>query len=400
MRRRSRRRELNNIKLPVSNTYTAVIFDCGNTNTGDYLIFAQRTNSPGQAAALPFDGQLQMGTITSAAQGNTYVFGGGANDVVNFTIVGNGGLSPRIRVYDPTGTLISVGYSGGYTTWGAPPCGGGSVVELNNVKLPSTGTYTAVLGDCQNTKTGTYTLSARCFGLCRAAPAGPEGLPRSGVLSHIAAGGSWTTVITLINSSSAPVPVAVALHNDDGSALSVPLMVTSKGATQSLLASSVTATIDPNATLVISTGQLSSPVVGWANVSSSVPISGYAIFRTNSASGPASEGTVPLQSDFRSAILLPYDNSAGFSAGIAIANVSAESANITATVWDDTGNRLGTHVLTLVRNGHTSFVLPNQIPSTAGKRGILRLEGGSATALAGLGLRFSPFGTFTSVPTM
>jgi hypothetical protein len=67
-------------------------------------------------------------------------------------------------------------------------------------------------------------------------------------------------------------------------------------------------------------------------------------------------------------------------------------------MWDDLGNQLGTQNLNIPGSGHTAFVLPNQFPLTAGKRGIVRFQ--ATGGIVGLGLRFSPFGTFTSVPTM
>src|SRR5262249_15151141 len=41
-------------------------------------------------------------------------------------------------------------------------------------------------------------------------------LARLGVLSQIAAGGTWGTAITLVNSSSLPVPLRVNFRGDDG----------------------------------------------------------------------------------------------------------------------------------------------------------------------------------------
>ena len=222
---------------------------------------------------------------------------------------------------------------------------------------------------------------------------------RTGVLSHIAAGGGWNTVITLVNNSAAAVPVTLALHNDDGSALTLPVTTTQQGASQPTTASSVSATINPNATLLISTGdQVASTVVGWADVTSVGPLGGYAIFRQTPQTGSPSEGTVPLQSQFPSTVTLAYDNTAGFVMGVALANLSTSSANITATMWDDSGNLLGTQIITIAGSGHTAFVLPTQLALTAGKRGIVKFQ--ATGGITGLGLRFSPFGTFTSVPTM
>jgi hypothetical protein len=224
-------------------------------------------------------------------------------------------------------------------------------------------------------------------------------LSRSGTISHIAAGSSWTTVITLVNTSSAAVPLTVALHNDDGSALTLPVTTTQQGISQKNTTAFVNATMNPNTTLLISMGgQVASTVVGWADVTSSGSLGGYAIFRYTPPTGSPSEGTVPLQTQFPSTITLPYDNTAGFVMGVAVANLSTSSASVTATMWDDIGNQLGTQNLTIAGSGHTSFVLPTQIPLTAGRRGIVKFQ--SAGGIAGLGLRFSPFGTFTSVPTM
>jgi hypothetical protein len=78
--------------------------------------------------------------------------------------------------------------------------------------------------------------------------------------------------------------------------------------------------------------------------------------------------------------------------------VETSFASVTVTMWDDSGNQLGTQFTTIAGSGHTSFVLPNQFPLTSGKRGFVKFQ--ATGGISGLGLRFSPFGTFTSVPTM
>jgi hypothetical protein len=81
------------------------------------------------AVDLQFGVQPQEGSIASPAQSNSYTFNANANDFMTVTLVATSGkLSPRIRVYSNTGALITDGYHGGYTTRGAPPCGGGPAV--------------------------------------------------------------------------------------------------------------------------------------------------------------------------------------------------------------------------------------------------------------------------------
>lgn len=225
-------------------------------------------------------------------------------------------------------------------------------------------------------------------------------LTRSGVLSHIAAGGGWTTVMTIVNTSSTGVPVTVTFHKDDGSALSLPLTTTQQGNSNTTTSSSVSATINPNATLLISTGTLAATVVGWADVLSTGSLSGFAIFRSTPETGSPSEGTVPLVSAYPTNLTLPYDNASGFVMGVALVNLSASSTRVTATIWDDSGTQLGTQTFIVAGSGHTAFALPSQLALTAGRRGIVRFQSSAPTGIAGLGLRFSPFGTFTSVPTL
>ena len=224
---------------------------------------------------------------------------------------------------------------------------------------------------------------------------------RAGTLSHIAAGGGWDTTISLINTSSAPVAVRLVFHADDGSALSLPLNVTQQGATQSVTAATLDRLINPNTTLTIDAGlQLATTVVGWADVLSTGPVCGFAIFRLTCPTCTASEGTVPLQSQFQSTLIVPYDNTANFVTGVALANLSSTQASITATIWDENGNQLGTPTITVAGSGHTAFVLSTKFPLTIGNRGIVQFQNPSGGALDGLGLRFSPYGTFTSVPTI
>jgi hypothetical protein len=224
-------------------------------------------------------------------------------------------------------------------------------------------------------------------------------LARSGVLAHIAAGDSWTTSIYLANTSSNQVAVGLTFYADDGSALNLPMTVTQQGATQSMTTSMLNAVIGPNATLVVDTGQqVAATITGWVDVLSSGPINGFAIFRT-SANGTTSEGTSPLQAKFQSRLNLPYDNRAGFITAVALANLSAAGATITATVWDPAGKQIGVQTLTMAANGHTSFLLPSLLAVTAGQQGIVQLQSSTGN-IAAVGLRASPQGTFTSVPVI
>jgi hypothetical protein len=186
--------EMNTVTLPASGTYTVLVGDCSDTNAGNYAIYAQRTNNPVPSIALLW-GQVQPGTIGSAAQSDSYTFPGIANDVVDFTITAKtGSLSPKIRLYNPGGTLFNSA-NPGYCN--------GSTIEMNSVTLPTSGTYTVLVGDCSDTNTGNYNLSSQCFGTCPL-PAPAPALTSLSPTSALAGGGGFTLTVNGSNFVSGP----------------------------------------------------------------------------------------------------------------------------------------------------------------------------------------------------
>ncbi len=155
--------ELDTVTLSSTGTYTLLVGDCSDINPGNYTIYAQRTNSPFGPAPFLWGGQTQSGSIASATQDNSYTFYGSASNVVDFTMVTTGGsLSPKIKVYSPTGGLVAQNWNYGCS---------GSTLQLNSVTLSQDGIYTVLAGDCSDTYTGSYNISGQCSGTCPAMPA-------------------------------------------------------------------------------------------------------------------------------------------------------------------------------------------------------------------------------------
>lgn len=239
----------------------------------------------------------------------------------------------------------------------------------------------------------------KTFSLAASAP----GAARTGTLSQVASGGGWKTSVYLINTSAAAVPVTVKFWSNSGAALSLPLSVTQTGATHVSTDSIVSATVAKNATLLIeSDSGASVGAVGWAEVISTGPITGYGVFHFTSSGGIESEGTVPLESTFAPSFILPYDGTDGFVTGVALTNlVAAKTTSVSATVWDMNGKQLATKTISLPKGGHTSFMLADTFPSTVAARGIIEFTASSTTSnISGLGLRVSPAGGVTSIPNL
>ena len=219
-----------------------------------------------------------------------------------------------------------------------------------------------------------------------------------GVMPHIASGNGWQTTFVLSNVP--PIPNGVAnspaqarlrFYDDNGNALSLPLTFPQTGAT--MTAPVVNQTIAPNGTLYIQT----SGDVGTALLTGSAQLtgaSGFAIFRYNPN---GQEAIVPMQ-NIESSWVLAFDNTNNIATGVAVSNSYAEAVTIPVTIRDDQGNQIGASIVSLAANGHTSFMLKDQYPATAGIRGTLEFHNpnpGTAT-IGVLGIRSPPQLTFTT----
>jgi hypothetical protein len=210
----------------------------------------------------------------------------------------------------------------------------------------------------------------------------------------------------LINGSTAAVQTNLVFHGDNGSALALSVNVVQPSATQQSNASTLNLAIAPNTTVVVTTEPLASTVDGWADVLSSGPLSGFAVF-----SNGTTAAAVPLQTQIATSFRLPFDNTNGASTGVALVNLAGAQANLTATIWDQYGYQLATLPVALTLTdasggGHDSFMLPARLAATAGIRGIVQFQGNPGTPftaagqLTGLGLRAEASGLFTSIPTL
>jgi hypothetical protein len=70
-----------------------------------------------------------------------------------------------------------------------------------------------------------------------------------------------------------------------------------------------------------------------------------------------------------------------------LANVATQSAAVNVSVRNESGAVIGSSTLPLVAQGHTSFMLNQQFPITAGQRGTVRFDTPDAGRISVVGLR-------------
>ena len=229
--------------------------------------------------------------------------------------------------------------------------------------------------------------------------------PVFGSMPHIAAEENWTTSFTLVNKGPFQTQARLSFFGDPSGSLLLPLIFPQQPpASAPLLASTLDTSLAPYASLIVnSAGPQNPPVLtGSAQLAASNNVDGFAIFHLIPG---AQEAVVPLQTRNASSYVLAYDNTNGVVLGIAVANDSAQTANIGVVIRAASGAMVGTDTLVIAGNGHASFVLSTQYPITASNylTGTIEFDTPAGGQIGVLGIRTTPLGTtttLTSVPAL
>ena len=226
------------------------------------------------------------------------------------------------------------------------------------------------------------------------------GLAFIGSIAHLAAEENWTTAFTIVNKDTISAIARLSFSGDaidpsGNGPLTLPLVFPQQPpATLPLLAASLDRTVAPNASLIVDTAGAQAPpvLVGSAQLMATGSLDGFAIFHQIATN---QEAVVPLETRSARSYLLVFDNTGGLTLGVALDNVSAQTASIPVIIRSDNGTVIsapGT-AISLAGNGHTSFVLADPVlgfPVTANIRGTIEFDTPAGGRISVLGLRFTP----------
>ena len=160
----------------------------------------------------------------------------------------------------------------------------------------------------------------------------------------------------------------------------------------------VTRALSGGATLILQTGGQPNLAQGSVQLTSDGAVSGFIFFRLDATGGQA---VVPLETRNPSAFVLGFDNTVGYATGVAVANVSAQPANIQVIIRDDTGVNFGTDTITLPGHGHISFVMTDRYGITAKIRGTLEFQTPVNGQISVIGIRSKPsVNSLTTIPPL
>jgi len=238
-------------------------------------------------------------------------------------------------------------------------------------------------------------------------PLTPPPPPFVGSMGHIAAEGNWTTTFTLVNKGAAASQAQLNFFGDasdpTGNGPLALLLVFPQPGVDPVTTASYGQTIAANASAIITTGGPQDPsgqtLTGSAQMGAAGAVDGFAIFHQNS---PAQEAVVPMETRNASSYLLAFDNTVGVGIGVAVENVSAQAGNVGVIIRDDAGKQIGSgSSLPIAANGHMSFILSTQFPSTANIRGTVEFDTPSGGQISVLGIRFTqPKNALTTIPAL
>ncbi len=144
--------------LTETGTYRIDVRDQNNTNTGNYLLYLERMNNPGNATPI-ICGQVltgSIGTSTDPSPWKAYTFTGTAGDAVSIRSFKTSGASfiSYMELYGPNGSYITYRYN----------------YQLDWV-LSTTGTYTILIRDYYNAYAGDFFLTYQVMSNpCNATP--------------------------------------------------------------------------------------------------------------------------------------------------------------------------------------------------------------------------------------
>jgi len=226
-------------------------------------------------------------------------------------------------------------------------------------------------------------------------------LGQAAVISQVADGDGWQTIISLNNIDAAPSLYKLSFFDDTGAPLSLQ--------TDVLTGPVIYGAIPAHGSVTIQTaGTKVSLSQGWAlmetifvqpltsAITPGATTAGTVIFRRPPTVPRPSEASEPLDFSARSQWVLPFDHTNGYTSGLALVNPStSQDISVFLTFFDASGAILLQPSFTLPHGQHQAITLTQLYPQVIGRFGTLKITS-SGPAVNVLGFHVSSSGVFTS----
>lgn len=218
-------------------------------------------------------------------------------------------------------------------------------------------------------------------------------------IPHIAAGGGWSTSISIYNLRESVSLGTLTFHDPQGR----PMPVTIQQPTGPILTDTIQVTVEPNGSRVFELpGTGPNLQQGYAMLTRATgSMSSLVTFRQHVEGRPDYEATIPGSNIVTKRWAMLFDNTGGLSTSFAIVNPDPAPAEFQFTFFDSIGVPLTTERFTLSGGQQQTFSSAGRWGAVVNRRGtvqVSRLSPGPAGADYGvniLALRFNPTGAFS-----
>ena len=212
---------------------------------------------------------------------------------------------------------------------------------------------------------------------------------------HVADGGTYRTAFLLMNPSAERVTATLQFFAGDGTPLALPIAGAARTQYVVDLAAWQVARIETD-------GSSESIKWGWARVTGSERIywsalGGSAILQTVADGRITSEARVP-STPAASRISTYVDSNGTSEAGVAVANPNGDAANVTFTLYDESGAALVAAQRLVPGTGHLAQFVTQLFPGIGNVEGTLVVEADRAVTSIGLRYESVARSIFTTVP--
>jgi len=212
------------------------------------------------------------------------------------------------------------------------------------------------------------------------------------IVAQVVDGEVWQTTMVLTNGTAAAAHASLSFFQDTTNSGTQPWNLTFLE-----VASTSSVPLAAGETLLLHTpGIAPSLTQGWALVTADPGVVVYAIFTKRPQGLAAQVGTSPAIAS-ATRILVPFDNTSGNVAAMAIVNPGATPETVNVNIRTTAGTVTQATLPTIPGLGHAAFTFPQQLQASVGTSGLAEFYATSGT-FSILSLSFNPAGSLTTAP--
>jgi hypothetical protein len=193
-------------------------------------------------------------------------------------------------------------------------------------------------------------------------------------------------------------PGRLNFFDDGGHPLPLPLIFADSPSADPANASTIERTLAAGASLTLKSVGSGNQATqqGWAQLVTDGSVTAFGVYGMT-VEDRTQEVAVPLETRSAGTYAVWFDHTGALASGLALANLSTQTATVAVTIRDESGAVIATDSLFMPAQGHTAIVSGDRWPQTKQRRGMIEFHSAASGQISLLGLRANAF-AFTAIP--